>query len=278
MTNPVLTRTFDDNNKAGWASPTADAWQSDGTTPPPDGYVTSGRQFSIEGVAWKLFGLLALALVTGSMAWQYADPQTVTNRNGDVISSSVNGAIWLPIIVCSLVAFGLAMVAVFKPQAAKFIAPIYALVQGVVLGGISAVFEASYPGIVFQAVLGTIGVAVTCAVLYGTGIIRVTEGFMRVVMVATFGVMITYGINFMLSLFGGPDFGFVNNGGAIGIVVSLVVIVIASMNLIADFHFITVRANMGISKDYEWSSALGLLVTLVWLYLEILRLLSKIRN
>lgn len=277
MTNPVLSRTFNDTN-SGWASPTAEAWQNDGTSAPPPGYIASDRSFSIEGVAWKVFGLVVITMIVGSATWQYADPQTVTNRNGDVLSSSINEAVFPFAIGAMFIGLGLALVGIFKPRLARIVAPLYAVAQGIFLGAISALFESMYPGIVFQAVLGTVGVAMACAVLFATGIVKVTKGFMRVLMVAMVGIMITYGMNLVMSLFGGPDFGWVNDSGPLGIGISLFVIVIASMSLIADFHFVTERANAGTSKELEWGSALGIMVTLVWLYLEMLRLLGKLRG
>lgn len=276
MTNPVLSRVFNDT-QPGWAAPNAAAQQNDGALPPTS-YATSDRPFSVEGVGWKVFGLVVIILLVGSITWQYADPQTVTNRNGDVLSRSINEAVLPFVFGAVLLGFGMAIAAVFRPRLARVLAPLYAVAQGVALGGISALFESIYPGIVFQAVLGTVGVAMACAMLFATGIVKVTQGFLRGLTVAMVGILITYGINLVMRLLGGPDFGWVNDNGPLGIGISLFVIVIASMSLLADFHFVTTRANVGTPKELEWSSALGILVTLVWLYLEMLRLLGKIRS
>ena len=165
----------------------------------------------------------------------------------------------------------------FRPHWAKILGPIYALAQGFFLGAISKAFESRWDGIVLQAALATIAVFAVMLVLYSTRIIKVTNRFRRIVIGATLGVMLLYLVSIVLSLFGG-EIAFINEPSLFGILFSVFVCGLAAFNLALDFDFIERGAREGMAKDYEWFAAVGLLVTVVWLYLEILRLLAKLRE
>ena len=159
----------------------------------------------------------------------------------------------------------------------SFTAPIYAALEGLVLGAISAVFETMYPGIVIQAVGLSVGVLAVMLFVYGTGIIRATERFRIGVVAATGAVCLVYLVELVLSMFG-IRLPFIHESGVVGICFSLVVVVIAALNLILDFDFIERGAEQQAPKYMEWYGGFSLLVTLVWMYLEILRLLAKLRG
>jgi uncharacterized YccA/Bax inhibitor family protein len=170
-----------------------------------------------------------------------------------------------------------AIVTVFKKEWAPITSPIYAVLEGFVLGGISSIFEASYPGIVIQAVGLTFGTLFALLIAYRSGLIKATENFKLGVVAATGGIFLVYMISFVLSFFG-TTIPFIHESGTIGILFSLFVVVVAALNLVLDFDFIERGAESGAPKYMEWYAAFGLLVTLVWLYIEILRLLSKLRS
>jgi len=179
-------------------------------------------------------------------------------------------------IVGGLSGLVIAIALAFKPQWAMFGGPVYALLQGLSMGAISAIFNAAYPGIVFQAVGISFGVLAVMLVAYTSGMVRATEKFKMGVIVATGGIMLFY-IGSMIMGF----LGFQNPAmpsGLIGIAFSLFVVVIAALNLVLDFAMIEESADRGAPQYMEWYGAFALMVTLVWLYLEILRLLSKLRS
>lgn len=171
----------------------------------------------------------------------------------------------------------MALVTTFKKTWAPVTAPIYALLEGLVLGGFSAMLESHYHGIAIQAVSLTFGTMFVLLLAYRSGLIKVTEKFKLGVIAATGGIMVFYLIAFALSFFG-VHFNKILGGGPIGIIFSLFVVVIAALNLVLDFDFIETGVRLGAPKYMEWYAAFGLMVTLIWLYLEILRLLSKIRD
>jgi uncharacterized YccA/Bax inhibitor family protein len=177
----------------------------------------------------------------------------------------------------ALLGFVIALVTVFKRTWAPISAPIYALCQGLFLGGISAILDKSYPGIAIQAISLTFGVMFVMLLAYKFRIIRATRGFKLGVIAATGGIVIVYLVNMVMGFFGRQIY-FLNSAGPWGIGISLFIVVIAALNLILDFDMIENAARMGAPKYMEWYGAFGLMVTLVWLYLEILRLLSKMRR
>jgi len=175
------------------------------------------------------------------------------------------------------IAFILAIVTIFKAQWAPISAPLYALFEGLFLGTISAMFEVRYPGIAMQAAFGTLATLGGLLMAYRTGFIKPTENFRLGLFAATSGIMMLYMISFVMSLFGG-NMPFIHESGLMGIGFSLFVVVIAALNLVLDFDFIENGETSGAPQYMEWYGAFGLMVTLVWLYIEMLRLLAKLRN
>jgi len=173
--------------------------------------------------------------------------------------------------------FILALINVFKPQHGHIFVPAYAVVQGVFLGTISMVFNAMYPGIVVQAVFLTFGTLGALLLAYKSGLIRATENFKLGIFAATGGIAFLYLINFVMGIFG-SGIGIISSNNTMGILFSAFVVVIAALNLVLDFDFIEEGAEKGAPKYMEWYGAFGLLVTLIWLYLEILRLLAKLNS
>ena len=171
----------------------------------------------------------------------------------------------------------LALITIFAPKASPFTSPLYAIAEGLFLGALSAIFEMQYPGIAFQAVGITFCTLFAMLLLYTTGVIRATPAFRRGIMAATFGIMLIYLLTWVLRMFG-IGIPYIHGSGLVGIGFSLFVVVIAAMNLVLDFDLIEEGAKRRAPKYMEWYAAFGLLVTLVWLYIEILRLLSKLRS
>ncbi|HTP43906.1 MAG TPA: Bax inhibitor-1/YccA family protein, partial [Candidatus Acidoferrum sp.] len=170
-----------------------------------------------------------------------------------------------------------AMVTIFKKEWAGVTAPIYALLEGLVLGSISAILEVRFPGIAIQAVSLTFGTLVVLLLAYRSGLIPVTQKFRLGIIAATGGIALFYVVEIVLGFFG-IHFTAINGAGAIGIGFSVFVVIIAALNLVLDFDFIETGVRVGAPKYMEWYGAFGLMVTLIWLYFEILRLLSKLRS
>jgi uncharacterized YccA/Bax inhibitor family protein len=173
--------------------------------------------------------------------------------------------------------FVMVLITVFKKEWSMVTTPIYALLEGLFLGGISAIFEAQYPGIVIQAIALTFGTMFCLLVAYTSRLIKVTQNFRLGIAAATGGIFLIYLVSFGLSFFG-INIPYIHESGLVGIGFSLFVVVIAALNLVLDFDFIENGAERGAPKYMEWYGAFGLMVTLVWLYIEILRLLSKLRS
>ena len=181
----------------------------------------------------------------------------------------------LPIL---LGGFVLAIISSFKMNLSLFLSPIYAVCEGLVLGVISIYFEKSYPGIVINAVLLTMCVLFCMLAAYKTGMLRATPRFKKVVILSTFAIALVYLIDLLMGAFGARGFNFLSDSSGLGIIISLIIVAIASLNLIIDFDLIERGAQYRAPKYMEWYSSFALMVTLVWLYLEILRLLSRTRN
>jgi len=173
--------------------------------------------------------------------------------------------------------FIVALVTIFKKDWSPITVPIYAVLEGLALGGVSAVYAHEYTGIVQQAIFLTFGIFFTLLFAYKTKVIKPTENFKLGVFAATGGIALIYMISIIMSFFGG-EIPMIHDSGPLGIGFSLFVVVIASLNLVMDFDFIEEACENGAPKYMEWYGAFGLLVTLVWLYLEILRLLSKLNS
>jgi uncharacterized YccA/Bax inhibitor family protein len=224
---------------------------------------------TIQGAANKTAILLLLAFCSAVWTWNiFFNALDLASASGAVAPWMIGGAIG---------GFVVAMITIFKPDWAYITAPIYAVLEGLFLGGISAYFEARYGGIVIQAVLLTLTTFVALLVLYKTGLVKATENFKLIVTSATGGIALVYLVNMILGMFG-MNIPYIHESGLIGIGFSLFVTAIAALNLVMDFDFIEEGANQQAPKFMEWYAAFGLMVTLVWLYIEFLKLLSKLRD
>ena len=207
------------------------------------------------------------------------------NKTGILLSLCFGGAFvgWnIPtlMIPAAIVGFVLALVTIFRsPAKAGSTAPLYALSQGIFLGGITMIFETQFPGIAIQAIGLTFGILASLLFCYKSGIIKPTENFRLMVFSATVGIGIVYLVSILINLFGsGQEVMMIHSSGPVGIGFSLFVVGIASLNLVLDFDFIEDGAEKGMPKYMEWYGAFSLMVTLIWLYMEILRLLAKLRR
>lgn len=247
-----------------------------GPTAPPPTRAGSSDTMRISGTMTATGILLLLLMVAGVFGWNAVTiTQTGVEPNGDkIFSSSVPPWIFLTYIGT----FVLALVTIFKPKLARVTAPIYAVGEGLFLGSISAIFEAQYPGIVVQAVLLTFGVFITMMVLFATGAIRVTQKLRMCIFAAMGAIFLVYLANIVASIFFSSSLPIVNDSSPAGIVFSLIVVVVASLNLLLNFDFIKTAVDYKAPRYMEWFAAFGLMLALVWLYLEILRLLAKLRN
>ena len=204
------------------------------------------------------------------------------NKTGILLGLCIGGAYFgwnapglvLPAI---LIGFVIALFTIFRPKNSPYTAPAYAAIEGVALGGITMIFESQYPGIGIQAIGLTFGILASLLFCYKSGIIKPTENFRLMIFAGTMGIFILYLVSFIMGFFGN-SIGFIHSNGLFGIGFSLFVVAIASLNLVLDFDFIEEGAEKGMPKYLEWYGAFSLMVTLVWLYLEILRLLAKIRS
>jgi uncharacterized YccA/Bax inhibitor family protein len=235
------------------------AFRVDGTS------VASPESMTISGTVNKTGILLICTIATAIWTW-------------NAFLHSPSAATVLPLVAVGAIGgFVVALVTVFKKEWSPVTAPVYALLEGLALGGISAMLELRFPGIAIQAVGLTFGTFMALLLAYRSGLIRATENFKLGVVAATGGIAILYLAQFALGFFG-IRFTAINGATPIGIGFSLLVVVIAALNLVLDFDFIENGARAGAPKYMEWYGAFGLMVTLVWLYLEILRLLSKTRS
>lgn len=233
------------------------------------GPIVSDRDtMQVGGVASATGVLLVLLIGAAVLGWNTVD---VLPFGGVQVPGWIFAAV--------LGGLGLLILSYFKPAWAKFIAPAYAVIQGLVVGAISHVYEFQFDGIVLQAGMLTVGIFAAMLFLYGTRIIRVTDRLRRGIMAATLGIMIVYGFQLLMYLIGVDlEVPFLHSSGPIGILISLVIVGVAAFNYLIDFDFVERASKAGAPKDMEWTAALGLLVTTVWLYLELLRLLAKIRD
>ena len=206
------------------------------------------------------------------------------NKTGILLSLCFAGAFigWnIPALLMPAWIIGmiLAFVTIFRsPAKAGSTAPLYALSQGIFLGGITVFFEAQFPGIGIQAIGLTFGILASLLFCYKSGLIKPTENFKLMIFSATMGIALLYFISIIMSLFGGGGIPLIHSNGLFGIGFSLFVVSIAALNLVLDFDYIEEGAEKGMPKYMEWYGAFSLMVTLVWLYLEILRLLIKLRS
>lgn len=222
---------------------------------------------TMNGTVNKTGFLLLLTVLTAAFAWS----QAITPQGE--ISSNIGVYVWGGLIGGLVIA----LVTAFKKEWSPVTAPLYALVEGFFLGAISAMFNQMYEGIVMQAVMLTIGTLFAMLFAYRSGMIKPTEKFKLGVVAATGGIMVVYLLSIGLSLFG-IQIPLIHESGLVGIGFSLFVLVIAALNLVLDFDLIETGVDQGAPKYMEWYGAFALMVTLVWLYIEFLRLLSKLQS
>ena len=219
---------------------------------------------TVQGTVNKTFILLAILVLAAMWTWsKTSDPNSVGFLGITFMASMIGGLI-------------LAIATSFKPKWSPVTSPLYAACEGLLLGILSAYFEKSYPGIVVQAVGLTFAVTFAMLMGYKAGWLQATPGLRKGLMIAMGGLMLFYVVVWIASMFGIHPPGFINGGGPLGIAFSLFVVGIASMSLVLDFDFIESASREGLERYMEWYGAFALMVTLVWLYMEILRLLSKI--
>lgn len=224
----------------------------------------SGEAMTLTGCIYKTAVLLALLVLAAAFTWQQyyqAGPQTALPY---MLGGLIGGAI-------------LGLITAFARTWAFMTAPLYAVAQGLLLGGLSALFETRFPMIAFQAVFLTFGVLACLLLAYLSGLIRPSENFKLGIAAASGAVCLLYLASIVLGLFG-ISIPYLHSSGPLGIAISIVIVVIAALNLVLDFDFIESGVERGAPKYLEWYAAFGLIVTLVWLYIEILRLLSKLRS
>jgi uncharacterized YccA/Bax inhibitor family protein len=230
------------------------------------GTVTDARggAMTLNGTVNRTAMLLVLTLAGALYTWNIFFTGGAANLMPYVLAGGIGG-------------FVVAMVTIFKKTWAPITAPLYAVLEGLFIGAISAVFEQRHPGVVIQATALTFGTLAALLIAYRSGLIKATENFKLGVVAATGGIALVYLASIVMGFFG-HAIPMINGGGAIGIGFSAVVVVVAALNLVLDFDFIEQGVANGAPKYMEWYAAFGLLVTLVWLYLEILRLLSKLQS
>jgi uncharacterized YccA/Bax inhibitor family protein len=221
-----------------------------------------GKQMTLSGTVYKTLILLIVLMASAFYTWhQY----NLGNTVGHLILTGLIGGLITALIIA------------FVPRTAPLLAPVYAALEGLAVGGISASFESQFNGITIQAVALTFGTLFALLLAYMFRIIKVTHNFRLIVFSATAGIMLVYLTSFILGFFG-ISIPYLHSTGPIGIGISLFIVVIAALNLVLDFDFIEYGANQRVPKYMEWYGAFGLMVTLVWLYFEILHLLAKLRR
>jgi uncharacterized YccA/Bax inhibitor family protein len=228
-------------------------------------HMAFGETMTLDGTVNKTGILLVCAGASATWAWHVF----MQNRS----AASVLPLMWIGLIGGLI----FAMITIFKKTWAPVTAPAYSLLEGLALGGISAVLEVRYPGIAMQSVGLTFGTLLVLLVAYRSGLIPVTQKFRLGIVAATGAIMLLYIAEMILGFFG-VHFSSINGNGMIGIGFSVVVVTIAALNLVLDFDFIESGVRAQAPKYMEWYGAFGLMVTLVWLYIEILNLLAKVRS
>lgn len=237
------------------------------------------RTMTVQGTVNKTAFLLVLLLCTASWMWaKFYETMQVLGQSGKPTAlaqawQSMQG--W--VLLGAIGGFVVALITCFTPRLAPVTAPAYALIKGLFIGALSAMLEARFPGIVVQAVGLTFGTLAALLLAYKSGLVRATEKFKTGVMAATGAIFLIYLVSFILRVFG-SGIPMIHDAGTVGIGFSLFVVVIAALNLVLDFDFIEQGARQGAPKYMEWYGGFGLMVTLVWLYIEILILLSKLRG
>jgi len=221
---------------------------------------------TLNGTLNKSIVMLALVVVGALYTWKMFFGALSIEAGQSIVTPWMIGG--------GIGGFVFSLITIFKKSWAYITAPIYAILEGVFLGALSAFFEAIYPGLVMQAIALTFGTLFIMLFAYRSGIIKVTQKLRAGIIAATGAVALVYFISFIFSMFGANGL-IINSNGILGIGISLVIVVIAALNLVLDFDFIAKGSQAGLPKYMEWYAAFGLMLTLVWLYIEILRLLSK---
>jgi uncharacterized YccA/Bax inhibitor family protein len=223
------------------------------------GAYASSDAMTVQGTIDKTFVLLCLLVVGAGLVW------------GQPLK-------FLPwAMPAAIIGFILALITTFKRDWAPVTAPLYAFAEGIVVGWISSLMEQQFPGIVVQAVLLTFGTLFSLLVLYRSGIIKVTQQFRMMIVGATMAIVLVYLVSMVMGMFG-KTIPLINEAGPVGIIFSLIVVGVAALNLVLDFDFIEQGSKMNAPRYMEWYAGFGIMVTLIWLYLEILRLLAKLRS
>ncbi|WP_068468644.1 Bax inhibitor-1/YccA family protein [Candidatus Protochlamydia phocaeensis] len=230
------------------------------------GLVSESNAMTIRGTVYKTLALLVLVLLPAAWVWRMF---YTAGQNPAAIQT------WM--YVGLIGGFIASLATVFKKNWAPLTAPLYAVLEGLFLGGISSMFEKAYPGIVMQAVSLSIATLLVMLVAYQSGWIQPSENFKLGVVAATGGIALVYFVAIILGFFG-INVAFINGSGLFSILFSVFVVIIAALNFIIDFDFIEQGARAGVPKYMEWYGAFALMVTLVWLYIEILRLLAKLNE
>jgi len=262
----------------GAAAGQAAAWSRAQPQGPGGPIVTTGRTMSLGGVASATLLMFAFVLLGGWWGWtQVSETSSFDPMTGETLTTATLDR---PGVLFAALGIGLllAIVTAFVPKIARFTAIPYSIAEGVLLGMISHLYDAEFSGIVLQAVVATFGVFLAMLALYGLRILRATPRFVKGVVAATFGVLVLYAGAWIFSLFTGDTVSFLHDASVLGIGISLVVVVIAALNLILDFDFIERGSQQQLPAHMDWYAAFGLVVTLVWLYLEMLRLLARLRQ
>ena len=229
-----------------------------------DRVAVAGEAMTLQGTVNKTGVLLLCVVITSAWTWGIAHSQAPEAALPWMMGGLIGGLVF-------------ALVTIFKKEWSPVTSPIYALCEGLVLGGISALLERTYPGIAIQAMGLTFGVTAVMLMLYRTGVLRATPKFTVGVLAATGGIFVVYMVDLVLGMFG-RHVPLLNSAGPLGIGVSAVIVIIAALNLILDFDFVETGVHARAPKYMEWYGAFGIMVTLVWMYMEILRLLSKVRQ
>lgn len=229
------------------------------------GQVAVGDAMTVQGTVNKTGVLLLCVVVAAAWTWGV----THSNQPEAAMPWMMGGV---------LGGFAVALVTIFKKTWVPFTAPLYALLEGLALGAISAFFDKMYPGVAIQAIGLTFGTLLVMLLAYKTGMIKATQGFKIGVIAATGGIAVFYLVEMVLNWVFHFQIPAINGSGTWGILFSLFVVIIAALNLVLDFDMIETGVRGGAPKYMEWYGAFGLMVTLIWLYLEILRLLAKTRR
>lgn len=241
-----------------------------------------GQNMTIQGTVNKTFVLLGLLMLSATWVWGKISANVspiLIEGSAQGTTTQTPGVVMAAMMIGIIGGFIVAMITCFKREWSPVTAPVYALLEGLAIGGISAIFELQYPGLVIQAVGLTFGTLFSLLLVYKSGLIQVTHKFRMGIVAATGAIALFYLVVFIAGLFGANLFSNMLRGsGLLGIGFSLVVVTIAALNLVLDFDFIENGARNGLPKFMEWYGAFGLMVTLIWLYIEILRLLAKLRD